>query len=74
MIQVVLVLVGCGLALDPFLVPPDRTIENSAAPAITLRLMLGALAAGTVLLFPSLYVLFRVFKAKPRRTARQPDE
>jgi len=66
MLQVVLVIVGCGLALNPYLVPPLRTIENSAAPTITLRLMLGALASGSLILFPSLYLLFRVFKIRPR--------
>jgi cytochrome d ubiquinol oxidase subunit II len=38
------------------------TIYNSAAPAITLRLVWWALLAGSALLFPSLYYLFRVFK------------
>ena len=66
MLQVALVLVGCGFALNPYLVPPLRTIENSAAPAITLRLMLGALAAGTFVLFPSIFLLFRIFKTRPR--------
>ena len=67
MLQVVLVLVGCGLALNPFLVPYGRTIENSAAPDVTLRLMLGALAAGALVLFPSIFILYWTFKTKPRR-------
>ena len=64
MLQVVCVLAGCGLALDPYLVPPDRTIEGSAAPLVTLKLMLGALVAGAFVLFPSIYYLFRVFKTR----------
>jgi cytochrome d ubiquinol oxidase subunit II len=43
---------------------PDLTITSAAAPRITLQLLLGALAAGAVLLFPSYYYLIRVFKAE----------
>ncbi|WP_435010157.1 cytochrome d ubiquinol oxidase subunit II [Tundrisphaera lichenicola] len=64
MLQVVFVLLGCGLALHPNLVPPGRTIENSASPAITLRLMLGAIGAGSLILVPSIYYLFRIFKSR----------
>jgi cytochrome bd ubiquinol oxidase subunit II len=60
--QAALILWGWGAAHYPYLVAPDLTIYNSAAPAITLRLVWWALLAGSVLLFPSLYYLFRVFK------------
>jgi cytochrome d ubiquinol oxidase subunit II len=60
--QTTLILWGWGAAHYPYLVAPDLTIYNSAAPAITLRLVGWALLAGSVLLFPSLYYLFRVFK------------
>src|SRR5262252_3395705 len=60
--QATLILWGWGAAQYPYLVAPDLTIYNSAAPAITLRLVWWALLAGSVLLFPSLYYLFRVFK------------
>jgi cytochrome d ubiquinol oxidase subunit II len=53
---------GRPAAQDPYLIAPDVTIYNSAAPAITLRLVWWALLAGSALLFPSLYYLFRVFK------------
>lgn len=66
MIQVALVIVGCGLALNPYLVPPSQTIENSAAPAITLKLLLGILALGSLVLFPSIITLFVIFKGKVR--------
>ena len=72
MVQVVLVLVGCGLALDPYLVPPLRTIENSAAPTITLELMLGALGVGGLILFPSIFLLFWVFKAGQGHPTKKP--
>ena len=65
--QVSLILWGWVLAQFPYLVPPDITIESAQAPAVTLRLLLIALAIGGVLLIPSLYYLFRVFKSE--RTA-----
>jgi cytochrome d ubiquinol oxidase subunit II len=63
MAQVALILWGCGLALYPYLVPPDLTVFNAAASRRTLSLLLMALAAGAVILLPSLAYLFRVFKA-----------
>ena len=60
--QVSFILWGWALAEYPYLVPPTLTIEHAAAPAVTLRLVLWAVAAGAALLFPSLYYLFRVFK------------
>ena len=62
--QVSLILWGWVVAQYPYLVPPDLTIADTAAPAITLKLVLGALAAGSVLLIPSLYYLFKVFKSE----------
>jgi cytochrome d ubiquinol oxidase subunit II len=62
--QVVMILLGWAAAQFPFLVEPDVTIYNAAAPGITLRLLLGALCSGAVLLFPSYYYLFRVFKGE----------
>jgi cytochrome d ubiquinol oxidase subunit II len=62
MVQVALILWGCGRALYPYLVPPELTIFNAAAPRRTLSLLLTALAAGAVILLPSLAYLFRVFK------------
>ncbi|HVH09824.1 MAG TPA: cytochrome d ubiquinol oxidase subunit II [Gemmatimonadales bacterium] len=61
--QVSLILWGWALSQYPYLVPPDLTIPGVAAPAATLRLLLGALALGAAVLLPALYYLFRVFKA-----------
>ena len=63
--QVSLILWGWVVAQYPYLIPPDLTVANAAAPAITLKLVLGALAVGGALLIPSLYYLFRVFKSSP---------
>lgn len=62
--QVSLILWGWALAQFPFIVEPDITIHSAAAPRATLRLLLIALAVGALLLFPSFYYLFRVFKGR----------
>ena len=62
--QVVLILSGWAISQYPFIVPPDFTIQNAAAPRETLALILTALAAGGLILFPSLAYLYRVFKSK----------
>ncbi len=64
MAEVTLILGGWSLSQYPNLVTPDITIFNDAAPEITLRLLTYALAAGAVVLFPSLFFLFRIFKGK----------
>lgn len=62
--QVTLILLGWAFAQYPNLVEPDLSITSAAAPRITLELLLAALAAGALLLFPSYYYLLRVFKAE----------
>ena len=57
-----LIIVGWGLAHSPALIAPDVTLHGSAAPEATLRLLLPVIAAVAVLLFPSLYLLLRIFK------------
>jgi cytochrome d ubiquinol oxidase subunit II len=62
---VTLILWGWAIAQFPVLVEPDITIHNAAAPPATLRMLLGALIAGALVLFPSFYYLFRIFKRTP---------
>jgi cytochrome bd ubiquinol oxidase subunit II len=57
------ILWGWAAAQYPYLVPPDLTIVDAAAPAVTLRLVLVTLLLGALVLLPSLRYLFRVFKA-----------
>jgi len=61
--QVSLILWGWGLSQYPYLVRPEVTIQSAAAPEVTLRLVLQALAAGSVLLIPSYWYLLRAFKS-----------
>lgn len=63
--QAGLILAGWAASQYPYLVVPDVTLTASAANPRTQRLVLIALAAGSVLLLPSLYALFRIFKGKP---------
>lgn len=60
--QATFVVAGWGLAQFPFLVRPGLTAPAAAASPEMLRLMLAALAAGALLLFPSVFLLFRIFK------------
>ncbi len=59
--QVSLVLWGWAFVQYPLLIPPSGTIAGLAAPEVTLRLLLVALACGSVILIPSLVYLFRTF-------------
>jgi cytochrome d ubiquinol oxidase subunit II len=63
-LQVTLILWGWGAAQFPYLVEPNITIEGAAAPDITLWLLIGALSVGALILFPSFFYLYRVFKGK----------
>jgi len=58
---------GWAFAQYPHIVEPDLTIASAAAPRVTLQLLLGALVLGAVLLFPSYYYLFRIFKGEEVR-------
>jgi cytochrome d ubiquinol oxidase subunit II len=63
---VVCILAGGSLAQYPCLVSPDVTIFNAHAPEKTLCLLLMALGLGAILLFPSLFFLFHIFKGERR--------
>lgn len=65
--EVTFILGGWSLAQYPHLIVPDVTLQNSAAPEATLQLLLIALCAGAVLLLPSLFFLFRIFKGREGR-------
>jgi cytochrome d ubiquinol oxidase subunit II len=75
--QVSLILWGWVLAQYPYIVPPTQTARAVAAPRVTLELLLGALAAGVVVLVPSLVYLYRPFatadRPAPLRRPRSTD-
>lgn len=60
--QVVGIVWGWALAQYPYILPPTLTLQDAAAPHITLKLVSIGLGVGAVVLLPSLWYLFRVFK------------
>lgn len=72
-LQVSLIFWGWALSQYPYLLPPSLTIDDAAAPAVTLRLLVATLAAGVLLLFPSLGYLFWVFKGRGASSATAPQ-
>jgi cytochrome d ubiquinol oxidase subunit II len=62
--QVTFILWGWALAEYPYLVPESLTIRDAAAPAITLKLLLIGLAAGALILIPSLRYMLKIFAAR----------
>ena len=64
-LQVSCIFWGWTASQYPYLVPPDLTIEGAAAPPVTLKITLWAVAGGALVLAPSLIFLFRVFKSGP---------
>ena len=70
LIQVTLIVFGWGLAQYPYLVAPDLTFSNTAAPDAVLRPMLIVLGVGGVLLVPAFWYLYAVFKGTSRQTEK----
>ena len=62
--QIILSIWAWGIAQFPYLIPPYLTVFNASAPEPTLRFVMVALCLGALLLFPSLYYLFRIFKGR----------
>lgn len=62
--EATVILLGFASAQFPFIVPPDYSVINCSAPHSVLALLVVALALGAVLLFPSLFYLYRIFKGE----------
>ena len=62
--QIVFVLWAWAIGQWPALVPPDFTIHGSAAQDTVLRALAITIAVGSLVLVPSLWLLFRVFKGR----------
>jgi cytochrome d ubiquinol oxidase subunit II len=63
-VEIMLLLIGWGLAQYPYFVYPHITFADAAAPEATMRFMILSLPVGGLFLIPSLWLLFRVFKAE----------
>ncbi|HZC04287.1 MAG TPA: cytochrome d ubiquinol oxidase subunit II [Ktedonobacterales bacterium] len=64
------ILAAWAVAQYPYLIIPDVTIANAAAPSSVLLAAIIASAAGMVVLLPSLWYLFHIFKGRPHATER----
>ena len=60
--QVGTILLGWGIAHRQYLIYPDVGLLASAAPVQTLRFVFWGSVAGMMLLLPSLWMLFHIFK------------
>jgi cytochrome bd-type quinol oxidase subunit 2 len=69
-LQVTFIIAGWGVRQYPYLIPPDITIHSAAAPHATLWALTAALAGGALILFPSFYYLFYVFKGSTLSSTR----
>lgn len=63
--QAAMIVLGWAVSQYPYLIVPDVTLQDAAGNEKTRTLLLVALGVGSLLLFPSLYALFRVFKRRP---------
>jgi cytochrome d ubiquinol oxidase subunit II len=66
--QVSCLLGGWGVAQHPFLVFPDMSLGDAAAPPATLRFVLYTLPVGLALIVPSMLFLFSVFSRRTKET------
>jgi cytochrome d ubiquinol oxidase subunit II len=51
-----------GLAQFPYIIPPHATIDNASNDPAVISILLVCLAIGMIIVIPSLYYLFSVFK------------
>ncbi|MGA1197372.1 MAG: cytochrome d ubiquinol oxidase subunit II [Candidatus Latescibacterota bacterium] len=60
--QSVLMILGWGMAFFPYVVAPDLKFENAAAPDEVLQRVTIILGLGLLILLPSFWYVYRVFK------------
>ena len=65
-LQVSAIMIGLGMDLFPYLVPPHLTIFNSAAPASSLGTLLTVTCIGLTVLVPAFGYLYWIFKFRNR--------
>jgi cytochrome d ubiquinol oxidase subunit II len=59
-VAVAAIVAGWAFAQRPYLLPPDLTLDDAAAPDATLAAVLVGLGIGLVILVPSLWFLYRL--------------
>ena len=63
-IQVTLIILGWGLAQYPYLITPDLTFSNTAAPESVLKPVLIIVIIGGIVLIPAFWYLYTIFKGR----------
>ena len=63
-LQIAALVAGWAAAQYPYLIYPDLTLHDAAAPHGVLQFVLWSTPIGMALLLPSLWYLFRVFKGE----------
>lgn len=64
MAQLTLIVGGWGLSQFPYLIVPDYTVMNAAAPHTVLKPVIWVLVLGTPILLPSFWYLYNIFKGQ----------
>ncbi len=62
--EVVILLLGWGLAQQPYLVYPGLTLADAAGPINTIRFLVLSVPVGLCVLVPALWYLFKIFKTR----------
>ena len=70
--ELIAIIWGWGLAQFPYLIEPDVTVYDAAAPFRTLQLLCLIFLVGGCLVLPALFYLFRVFKGGILSSAAEP--
>lgn len=63
-LQVAFIVLGWAASQYPYLVVSDVTLEGAAASPAVLRLLLGALGVGVLVVVPSIVLLLRIFQRR----------
>jgi cytochrome bd ubiquinol oxidase subunit II len=63
--EIIVLLLGWGLAQQPYLVYPSLTLHDAAGPVTTIRFLVLSVPVGMIVLIPALWYLFKVFKMRP---------
>ncbi|HEY6412020.1 MAG TPA: cytochrome d ubiquinol oxidase subunit II [Ktedonobacteraceae bacterium] len=64
-------LISWGVSQFPYIIPPDVTIENASSPQQTQVLLLVGILIALIIVVPSLWFMFYVFKLKKVTTVTQ---
>jgi cytochrome d ubiquinol oxidase subunit II len=74
--EAALLLLSWGVSQYPYLIPPDVTAANASSPQETQQFLLVGIIIALIIVVPSLWYLFYVFKLKkvPADVSQNPVE